>query len=972
MSKVHIARQGYLTKSALPNVTRTSDTAINSQLLLLGSGANGSTTFTDSSVNNRTITAVGNAQISTAQFPSGSNSGMTSSMLFDGDVDRLSMTSFTLTGNFTIEMYVYLTAAQANWRMLCGQPTPDPYFAITSTGLEFQFGSTAATAATATQTFSLNTWIHIAAVRNNNGVSFYVNGQSRTVTNSTQTNNFIISSVGNAFQSNYGFIGYISNFRVTPAAVYTANFNPPRLPLANSFSANTALSTLINANQTTDNVSNTEVIDSSSFARLVNYTAGFPSIAQISPFTSGNSGSIFFDGFADFLTMTDASQLQMGSGDFTIECWINMPDVTTQQGIYDQRITTASLGVPTIYVQSGTIRYFTLNADRITSSTIATNTWYHLAIVRIGTTTTMYLNGVVTGTPWTDTTTYSGNANRPIIGSLGSGGNSTSTNNAGFRGFITNVRIVKGIGVYTGAFTPSTAPLTATQSAGTNIAAISGTETSLLLNCAITSARVLDSSTQSTKALVPSSFNSTPIGGQVNFHPYSGAGKYGSYWFDGNQTFIDTPANTDYQFDGDFTIEAWIYRTDSNKLRWISGWWPQSGSVSWIFYIDANNRLGFFRQIGGSTASTVGTSTIVPQNAWTHVAVTRSGSTLRLWVNGIQDSTTGSMSGTVNFNSAPLRIGGDTSLTVKTGGTLGLSSNLYTGPDTFLGYVTGYRIIKGTAVYSGAFTPPTIQPVDVSGAASAASYPSTTNVNTTFASSQTSLLCRFDRWTIQDNDVLPRPIYLTGSVTTSATQSRFGGRSLTVSSVNNNSSLYLASSQTGFGTGDFTLACWVYLTALSGQDQQLFMLGAPGYASASGTIFFNINTSGQLFGYRLGVAGYQLESPAGGANYWLNTWRHVAIVRSSGTVRAYLDGVNTTSNSNFNGISVPANGALIGTVNYDGIPVYPWVQGFLDDIVIANTAIYTSNFTPPSTQATDPLIVAGSITNNTYGVYQNY
>ena len=49
-------------------------------------------------------------------------------------------------------------------------------------------------------------------------------------------------------------------------------------------------------------------------------------------------------------------------------------------------------------------------------------------------------------------------------------------------GYVSNFRVVKGVAVYTGTFTVPTAPLAATQSAGTNISAITGTQTSLLLN----------------------------------------------------------------------------------------------------------------------------------------------------------------------------------------------------------------------------------------------------------------------------------------------------------------------------------------------------------------------------------------------------------------------------------------------------------------------------------------------------------
>jgi hypothetical protein len=73
----------------------------------------------------------------------------------------------------------------------------------------------------------------------------------------------------------------------------------------------------------------------------------------------------------------------------------------------------------------------------------------------------------------------------------------------GVIGYLANVRIVKGVAVYTGNFTSPIAPLQATQSAGTNISAITGTQTALLLN-GCSGAFLADSSTN---LYVPSSIS---------------------------------------------------------------------------------------------------------------------------------------------------------------------------------------------------------------------------------------------------------------------------------------------------------------------------------------------------------------------------------------------------------------------------------------------------------------------------------
>jgi hypothetical protein len=96
----------------------------------------------------------------------------------------------------------------------------------------------------------------------------------------------------------------------------------------------------------------------------------------------------------------------------------------------------------------------------------------------------------------------------------------------GFTGYITNVRAVKGVAVYTAAFTPSTTPLTSTQLAnvnGTPSAAITGTSTSLLLNMPNNSSYLTDSSTNGftiTTTGTPTSQSATPL--VSNFTPPTG------------------------------------------------------------------------------------------------------------------------------------------------------------------------------------------------------------------------------------------------------------------------------------------------------------------------------------------------------------------------------------------------------------------------------------------------------------------
>jgi hypothetical protein len=112
------------------------------------------------------------------------------------------------------------------------------------------------------------------------------------------------------------------------------------------------------------------------------------------------------------------------------------------------------------------------NYGNTSSATLSLNTWYHVAITRTGGTTTCWVNGSSAGT-----TTDSSNL---VATQVRIGTNYSAV--YGLTGYISNARIVNGVAVYTGTFTPSARPLNPTQSAGTNISAVTGVQTILLLN----------------------------------------------------------------------------------------------------------------------------------------------------------------------------------------------------------------------------------------------------------------------------------------------------------------------------------------------------------------------------------------------------------------------------------------------------------------------------------------------------------
>ena len=237
-------------------------------------------------------------------------------------------------------------------------------------------------------------------------------------------------------------------------------------------------------------------------------TTGGPTVS-----TSG-SGSISFTGSTSVYlsTATNTSSFAFGTGDFTVEFWLYVNSSGGTYTVYDGR----ALGVndlsPTIFLSSGNISYYTNGSTAINGAFLGATTWYHIAVCRTGTSTKLYVNGTQSGSTYTDSNNYINTSSRPFIGS-----GSIVVGQNPLNGYMTNIRIVKGVCVYTGTFTPPTNPLTATQPAGTNIAAITGTSTSLLLN-SVSGGYLADSSTLANTFSV----STAPAWNQLS--PFTGTG----------------------------------------------------------------------------------------------------------------------------------------------------------------------------------------------------------------------------------------------------------------------------------------------------------------------------------------------------------------------------------------------------------------------------------------------------------------
>ncbi len=640
-------------------------------LLLPGNGTNGAqnNTFLDSSTNNFTITRNGNTTQGT--FSPFSQTGWGN--YFDGTsgqfLNTVANTAFNFgTGDFTVEGWVYPTSTSGT-RPIVEIRTS----AANSTGFALLSQSGATTlnvytnggfAGASTGSIATNQWNHVALVRSGNTWTYYINGTSSgSFTNSSTQSDGGTTGPKIAGSTTAGeiWIGYISNIRIVKGtAVYTSNFTPSTTPL--TAISGTSLLTC-QSSRFADSSTN-------AFAITVN---GSPSVQAFSPFNptaawsaSTNGGSGYFDGSGDYLTTTTSSAFDLSSGDWTIQGWYYPTAYSAGNNVLIYVGTSAGDKIVIADISTGgSGLYYLLNGSPvITSSTKAPlNAWSFFALVKSGSTTTLYLNGVSLGT----TTSVPTSSNKSV--NLGSDAGA-----AVFQGYFADIRILKG----TANTAVPTAPLTAI------------TDTSLLLN--YTNAGIYDATSKNDLETVGNAQISTT------------QSKFGgsSMYFDGTGDFANTAPTINLEFgSGDFTIEGWIYPTVTTRMALYHG----SSGTDWSIGIDyQSQKFCIWASSNGTTwnlinadggGNGIGTITIAT-NTWTHVAFVRSGTTWQTYINGTRDLNLTGISGSIVNRATSAKSIAKWWFSTGSG-----------VPGVWNGYIQDFRITKGVARYTANFTAPT-------------------------------------------------------------------------------------------------------------------------------------------------------------------------------------------------------------------------------------------------------------------------
>jgi hypothetical protein len=341
---------------------------------------------------------------------------------------------------------------------------------------------------------------------------------------------------------------------------------------------------------------------------------------------------------------------------------------------------------------------------------------------------------------------------------------------------------------------------------------------------------------------------------QGTFSPY---GDNWSNFFDGTDDYLSIADNANLRAgSGTFTIEAWIYRAATGAAHTIYA--KGGASTGIVFQVTSGNVLRFTH-----TTTNIDSTGTIGLATWTHVAVVREGTgtnETKLYINGTQDG-----AGTVSTDftqTEEVRIGTDRSAAAD-----------------FNGYISNLRFVKGTSVYTGAFTVPTAPLIAIS--------------NTQLLTCKSNRFCdeSANAFTITRNNNATVQRFSPFSPTAAYAAGTIGG-----SGYFDGTGDYLVTptnAALSVGTGDFTCETFVYFNALEANNHGIVSQLTVGDGSNHSIVFFTLGSTVYLRVQNLIALAFE-----GTATVTVGQWYHFALVRSGTNIAAFVNGSRINSGTN--------------------------------------------------------------------------
>lgn len=656
-------------------------------------------------------------------------------------------------------------------------------------------------------------------------------------------------------------------------------------------------SLLLQADNTSNNSNNGVFVDSSINSFIMTPTANVIQ-GTVNPFGVG-TWSNYFDGTGDYLTIPDNSAFGYSTGDFTIELWMYLNTTAADQSVVSN-LSSGSGVQPHLYfaVSDSALKYYTNSSIRITSGTLTSGTWYHVSICRSSGSTKMFINGTQVGSTYTDSNNYGSSA--PLgIGTYWSAGSAVTSST--FNGYISNVRILKGTALYTTNFTPSTVPLTSV--ANTQVLTCRSNRFKDDSNNALTLTAAGDSSVER--------FN--PFG--LNTIGYANTTYSGSYYFNGNLQYLQTPMTPALKLGANnFTIECWAYINAYGSQGVVFGgpWQtpsPAFNNGAWVLGVltGATSNLIFNSSTTGADSISLTAPITISKNTWNHFAVVRNGNNLSSYFNGNLVTSNTNYTMTINPSSTQNTYIGYNPANGISPGFLDMN-----------GYISNFRVVNGTAVYTSAFTPSTtpLQPI-----------------------ANTVLLLTGENSGVYDA-TLKNSIQTIGDTRVRTNVTKYGTGSMYFDGTGD----YLSIPHTkdiNLNTGDFTIESWVYWNSYVDGAGIVYKgpVGGNGYGSY---LFYQSGQSLYFYASSNGSGWDRVSNLQIAATPSLGVWHHIAVTRSGNVYRTFFNGTLVDSTTVAGNLLSDSSSLNIGRYNPATF------NGYIDDLRITKGyARYTANFTPP-------------------------
>lgn len=413
------------------------------------------------------------------------------------------------------------------------------------------------------------------------------------------------------------------------------------------------------------------------------YPKTFTFASEVNYIPETDGGSVAFDG-ENYIKPLSGSHFNFGSGDFTIDGWVNATDTTVLPIIFDTRtLTPSKTGFAFGLDRSWFLQIKIGDNSYKSNKGIFAGLWYHIALSKTSGVYTMWVNGEKVGS-FNDSTAF--NSEEATLGASFEGENI-------FTGNIFNFRVIKGESIYdiNQNFNPPSYPVSSTNN------------TSLLLG-AYKHNQVVDRLGKNEVISYSTAMSSRKESKFGTSSIYFDGANYGALGFRKSDNFSFGTSN--------FTIEGWL--SSGKTFESVDVEVPaDDGTVSTttvVSEVTASSRCIFDTRTSGSSTSGfylaehdggfivgnddttfISTESGRESGKWQHFAVVRDGSKLTLFIDGLSSNGGSFDLTTENFSDSNLTVGG-------------YVDNLL-NPYTLFGYLDNFLVIKDEAKYTRDFSP---------------------------------------------------------------------------------------------------------------------------------------------------------------------------------------------------------------------------------------------------------------------------